>query len=245
MCTLLLLRRRVEGYPLLLLMNRDELYGRPSQGPVLSKNGPSVIAPEDRQAGGTWVGVNDMGLVVAISNRHEGEFDTTRRSRGLLCRDALRRSSTLEVKDFLEEELEEVVYNPFNLLYADQGRAFVTYHGEASETVELEGQTHVLANLDVDDPTSPRVQRTRDLLATVAYPDLETALTALQRIAADHEEVEGQSICLHGEKVGTVSSTIIALAEAFPAQSHFLYRAGRPCEGPYEDYSGLHEELLG
>lgn len=245
MCTLLLLRRVVAGAPLLLLMNRDELYDRPAEEPVLHKDGRSVLAPGDRQAGGTWVGVNDVGLVVAISNRHEGDFDSARRSRGLLCREALDRASALELKDFVEEEVAEVAYNPFNLIYADRGRAFVTYHGEEDRTAELTGEVHVMANLDVDRAEQHRIRRVRSLLAGADLADLTGAVEALRRVAADHEAVEGESICLHGERAGTVSSTLIAVSDDFPRGSRFLYAPDRPCEAAFEDYSPLLEAMVG
>lgn len=244
MCTLVLLRRVVEGYPLVLLMNRDEAYERPSQPPVLSKNGRSMVAPEDRRAGGTWVGVNDMGLVVAISNRHEGEFDSTRRSRGLLCREALRQSSALEVKDLVEEELAQVKYNPFNLVYADRGRAFVTHYGQETRTLELEGDVHILANMDVDDDSQPRIRRAKGIVAGLDLTEMEQAVENLERLAADHEEVEGQSICLHRDSTGTVSSTIIAVSEEFPTGSLFLHSPQSPCQSEYADCSALLEEMM-
>ncbi len=245
MCTLLLLRRVVEGVPLLLLMNRDELYDRPAEGPALHKNDRSVLAPGDRRAGGTWVGLNDMGLVVAVSNRHEGDYDSARRSRGLLCREALGHASALEVKDFVEEEVAEVAYNPFNLVYADRGRAFVTYHGEEDRTEELAGEIHVMANLDVDQADQPRIRRVRTLLEGVDFSDRMRAVEALQRLAADHEAVGGESVCLHGERAGTVSSTLVGVSEEFPRGSLFLYAAERPCEAAYEDYSSLLEAMVG
>lgn len=244
MCILVLLRRVVERYPLILLMNRDEAYERPSQPPLLSKNGNSVVAPEDRRAGGTWVGVNDMGLIAAISNRHAGEFDSTRRSRGLLCREALRQSSALEVKDLVEEELAQVDYNPFNLIYADAGRTFVTHHGEEIRTLELEGDVHILANLDVDDDDQARIRRAKEFLARLDLSEVGQAVEELQRLAADHEEVDGQSICLHRDSSGTVSSTIIAVSEEFPASSLFLYSPQSPCQSDYQDYSALLEEMM-
>ncbi len=245
MCTLLLLRRVVEGYPILLLMNRDEVYDRPTDSPLLAKDGRSILAPSDRQAGGTWVGLNDVGLVVAISNRHEGEFDSNRRSRGLLCLEALGRASALEVKDFVEEEVAEVEYNPFNLIYCDRGRAFVTHCGEELRTVELQGQVHLLTNMDADDVQQPRIRRAQEILEGLDLGSLDEALDGLGRLASDHRVYDDQSICLHREGAGTVSSTIIAVSDEFPRGSLFLHSPKSPCQSSYEDYSALLEEMVG
>ncbi|MFQ5837544.1 MAG: NRDE family protein [Thermoplasmata archaeon] len=244
MCTLLLLRQLVERYPIFLVMNRDEAYRRPSEDPSLTRDGRTIVAPRDLQAGGTWIGVNDLGLVVAISNRHEGTFDSSRRSRGLLCLEALERTSALDVKDFVERELLEVEYNPFNLLYCDLGRAFVTHHAAETRTVELRREVHFLTNMDVDDTDRPRIRRAMEVVEGRDKSTVEAALEVLKSVASDHEVYEGQSICLHKEHAGTVSSTIIAVSHEFPRTSLFLHSIGRPCEASYEDYSSLLEEMV-
>jgi uncharacterized protein with NRDE domain len=245
MCTLILLRGAVNGYPLVLMVNRDEAYGRISEGPRVRRGKRLFVSPLDLRAGGTWIGVNDAGLVVAISNRHEGEFDSARRSRGLLCLQALDLSSASEVREFVEEEVKRVDYNPFNLLYCDKNQGFVTHHGLRTMTVELQRDQHILTNLDVDDVGHPRVRRARELVQGQDLNPLEAAISLLMEAAKDHESRGGQSICLHKEGSGTVSSTILAISETFPRDSVFLYSDGPPCETSFEDFSSLFEELTG
>lgn len=240
MCTLILLRDRVLDLPLMLLMNRDEFYGRPSEEPTLTREPLSILAPRDVQAGGTWVGVNALGVVAAISNRHEGAYDSARRSRGLLCLEALEQGSALEVKDFVEEEVLTTAYNPFNLLYADRGHAFVTHYAGTAQTVELVDEVHVLANRDVDDAT-PRVERARRRLEAVDVSDPTEVVAALQRLAADHADRGEGALCRHGEETGTVSSTLIGVSDQFPQDGLFLHNAQRPCRGEFVDYSPLLE----
>lgn len=244
MCTLVLLRNRVQGFPLLLLMNRDEAYDRLTEEPTLTREPPSIVAPRDLRAGGTWIGLNEVGLVVALSNRHEGDVDSSRRSRGLLCLEALEQASALEVKDFVEEEVAEVAYNPFNLLYADRGRAFVTHYADEPRTVELTGEVHFLANLDADDPARPRIRRARELLGEEELSDPEGVFRILKRVAADHTDLDGEAICRHGDRDGTVSSTLVAVSAEFPRGSLFLHNPASPCQGEYRDYSALLEGFM-
>ena len=68
--------------------NRDEFLARPADPPERSADG-RWLAPRDRQAGGTWLGVNATGLFVGVTNRSAGPRDPARRSRGLLVLDAL------------------------------------------------------------------------------------------------------------------------------------------------------------
>ncbi|MEE9593698.1 MAG: NRDE family protein [Thermoplasmata archaeon] len=244
MCTLILLRDHIPEYPLFLLMNRDELYGRPAEEPTLTREPTSILAPRDVQAGGTWIGVNEVGVVAAISNREEGSYDSARRSRGLLCLEALRHTSALEVKDFVEEEVAEEAYNPFNLLYGDRGHAFVTHYAAEPRTVELGAGLHVLANMDVDDDTQPRVHLAKEGLRQQSFSDLSGAMEAVQKVACDHTVYQGDSVCRHGERAGTVSSTLVAISENFPRDSLFLYSAGRSCETDFQDYSALLEGFM-
>ncbi|MFQ5918584.1 MAG: NRDE family protein [Thermoplasmata archaeon] len=244
MCTLILLRDQIPGYPLFLLMNRDELYGRPSEEPTLTREPTSIVAPRDVQAGGTWIGVNEVGVVAAISNREEGTYDSARRSRGLLCLEALRHTSALEVKDFVEAEVAEEAYNPFNLLYGDRGHAFVTHYAGEPRTVELGAGLHVLTNMDVDDATQPRVHLVQQALRDLGPEDLTAAIQAVQEVAADHTVFEGESVCRHGDRAGTVSSSLLAISENFPRDSLFLYSADRPHHSQFEDYSALLEGFM-
>lgn len=72
MCTVTL---RCGAGSLLLTMNRDELVERaPEAAPRLipgDPGRPSWLAPFDTASGGTWIGVNQRGVVSCILNGHE------------------------------------------------------------------------------------------------------------------------------------------------------------------------------
>src|SRR6266704_2989194 len=68
MCTLIALWRSVPGYDVVVGMNRDESAVRPSDPPALLETEPVIVAPRDRQAGGTWIGASASGLVVVLTN---------------------------------------------------------------------------------------------------------------------------------------------------------------------------------
>jgi uncharacterized protein with NRDE domain len=84
MCTVVILRRPGHDWPLLLAANRDEMRGRPWSPPGRHwPDRPATRAGLDHEAGGSWLGVNDSGVVVAILNRR-GSLGTAegKRSRG-------------------------------------------------------------------------------------------------------------------------------------------------------------------
>jgi hypothetical protein len=90
MCVLVIGWRVRDDAPVVLAANRDEAYDRESAPPETIAAGAGwALAPRDRRAGGTWIGLSSSGLVVAITNRRGGDFDPARPSRGELCRAAL------------------------------------------------------------------------------------------------------------------------------------------------------------
>src|SRR5262249_22814900 len=93
MCFILALFQVHPTYPLVIAANRDELRTRPSQGPHRWPGEPAIWAGRDAVAGGTWLGVNDRGVLAAITNRRDGTLDPSRPSRGNFCLDVLRQSS--------------------------------------------------------------------------------------------------------------------------------------------------------
>src|SRR3989442_7127814 len=117
MCTLIAFWRSVPGYDIVLGMNRDESSMRPADPPAVLDGTPMIVAPRDRQAGGTWLGASGTGLIVALSNRR-GPTAPSARSRGQLVVDALRQPSVSGVDGFLQREIREHEYHYWNLLAA-------------------------------------------------------------------------------------------------------------------------------
>ena len=70
MCTVVLLRRPGHDWPLILAANRDEMTGRAWLPPARHwPDRAEAIAGQDVLAGGTWLGMNDWGVIAGILNR--------------------------------------------------------------------------------------------------------------------------------------------------------------------------------
>ena len=90
MCTLIAAVRQYRDAPLVIAANRDEHLDRPASGPRLwPSTSPPFLAPRDEKAGGTWVGLNQRGVFVGVTNRFGAAHDAGRASRGQLVVDAL------------------------------------------------------------------------------------------------------------------------------------------------------------
>ncbi len=244
MCILMVIHQGVPGYPMVVAANRDEYYDRPTQGPHLLAHSPVVWGGRDIRARGTWLGVNAHGLVIGLTNRRtreDQENDPQRRSRGLLCLEALHCRTAAEAVDLLLSESPER-YNPFNLLMMDHHELlWAAYEGQAS-IHRLEPGLHILANGNINDFETVRIRRARRLLQRAPYTEWQRCLPLLQQVCCDHESgvQDRETICMHRdhERYGTVSSTILALTPEI-AGSVYRYAAGQPCIIPYKDYSAL------
>ncbi len=126
MCTAVILRRPGHNWPLLFAGNRDEMRDRPARGPGRHwSDRPEVIGGLDETAGGTWLGVNEHGVLSSILNRigSLGPQDG-KRSRGELVLEALDHAEAKEAAEALAN-LDPQAYRSFNLIIADERRRFL------------------------------------------------------------------------------------------------------------------------
>lgn len=243
MCTLTLAWQVFTGSPVALAANRDEAVDRPSEPPSVRGEDPMVVAPRDLEAGGTWIGLAETGLTVALTNRWLDADRDGDRSRGLLVRDCLRAGSAESAVRAVERDLDDRSYDGFNLLIADDVAAFLlTYDGGLLVT-QLESGVHVVGNVGGvvndrerftvppgrTDRGSERIDSARRIAATLVPGPGETANGWLERasdILADHE----YGACLHGDGYGTRSFTRIR-SGASPSVG---FADGPPCETAVE-----------
>jgi len=241
-CTLIILYKVTEGYPILVAANRDERYGRRSAPPGILKTDPLVWGGRDLEAGGTWLGFNQKGLLVGITNRSTpNPPDPSRRSRGLLCLEALSRSTASEVRTFLEQE-RGGRYNPFNLFYADPWEAYISSYQDGVCTVSLLPGRYVLTNQgNVNDLSLQRTRTILERLQELPGSDVTLILDTLKTLCRWHGDPVGprtSPVCVHGDGYGTVSSSIIALGSG-KYRKMYLHAEGKPCLVPYHDHASM------
>lgn len=242
MCTLVILRRPAHAWPLLLAANRDELRDRPWRPPGRHwPERPGVVAGLDGLAGGSWLGVNDHGVVAAVLNRR-GSLgpEAGKRSRGLLVLEALEHGSAEAAARALSE-LDAGAYRPFNLVVADRTRAFWLRHagdGPVPEFRPLPDGLSMLTAADLDDPSSARIRLYRPRFLVAPPPDPGTGdWHAWERLLADRSSETGDprdAMCIEtGSAYGTVSSALIGLAA--DGRRRFRFAPGPPDRAAFAD----------
>jgi uncharacterized protein with NRDE domain len=126
MCLIALGVRVLTEWPLVVAANRDEYYDRPSSPPQLLAKAPQVVGGRDVRAGGTWLGINEHGVVFAIANRATAQGERPDRpSRGRLCLEALHWPSGIEAVKHVADLAARETFNAFNVIAADRTGAWL------------------------------------------------------------------------------------------------------------------------
>jgi hypothetical protein len=246
MCLLGIAFCQFSELPLLVLANREEYYARPAAGPRLfPRDGelPAWFGGTDLVAGGTWLGVNEFGLLVAVTNRKKQRPPENPPSRGLLCRSLLAFRETASTAASAERELSDNRYAGCNVLIADRGSAIVIEAGDVRQSTRLDPGLHLIANAALNDDGDPRIRRVRKEFDRVRGLGIDAWFDDARRVCPLPAEGNEPPICLTGPDRGTVSSTILGIGSD-PANARYWYSAGPPNVTPYEDYGPLFRDML-
>ena len=241
MCTLVILRRPDQPWPVLLAANRDEMIDRPWAAPGRHwPDRPEVVAGLDRTAGGSWLGLNDDGVVAAMLNRR-GSLGPApgKRSRGELVLEALDHADALTAAEALGE-LNPEAYRSFNMVVADNRDAYwLRNRGEADtkviEVAPIPPGLSMLTAYDLNDPQSPRTARHLADFQAAQLPDPDAGdWAAWQALLARTEAGSEAAMTVERGGFQTVCASLLALPA--PPQSPgealrkpvWLFAPGRP-----------------
>jgi uncharacterized protein with NRDE domain len=209
--------------PLLLLANRDEFYARPALA-LHWWPGAQVLAGQDVQAGGTWLGVSRSGRLAALTNyRLPANDPAAKPSRGGLVAGFLQGS--MDAEQYLAAVAARAGdYNPFNLLLFD-GQRLLGLESRKQRVLSLKPGIGGVSNADFDTPW-PKLLRLKAGLQQqrqTGLSDPPVLLPLLQHAspAADAElphtgvplklERKLSATWIQSEHYGTRASSIVAL----------------------------------
>jgi uncharacterized protein with NRDE domain len=242
MCLLAIIFKAVPDAPLVIGANREEAYGRGGEPPHILDGPSRAVAGTDPLAGGTWLGVNEHGVVAAVTNRPKTQVPPQPRSRGWLTRDLLGCRTAGAALELAARELGQNRYAGCNVLCADRDQAFVLHAGDWLRVRPLPPGLHVLTAYDVNDASDPRLGHALGWLGQRDYARSSECVAALKELCAQTGN-GGPPICLRGKQGGTVSSTILVLRPP-PARGLYLHAQGPPDRTPYADYSFLLTQII-
>ena len=246
MCTAVILRLPGHDWPILFAGNRDEMADRPWRPPARHwPDRPEVTAGQDVLAGGSWLGVNDHGVLAAVLNR-KGSLGPAadKRSRGELVLEALDHADANYAAEALSH-LDPAAYRSFNLVIADSRDAFWLRNlGAGAERVEAFGLPDGISMITAfdrnDSSSSARVRRYLPRFEASNAPDPESGdwkgwrdILASRDREADAGPEGGMTVSL-ASGFGTVSSSLVGLPNSVSASRFeprppvWLFAAGPP-----------------
>lgn len=242
MCSLIVLRRVDVRHPLLVAANRDERRDRPASPPGLwHGERRRVLAPRDRIAGGTWLGVDDRGRFAGITNVFgEAPVDGAP-SRGLLPLLALDQDDLEDSVTAVGDALRHQQHAAFQLVIADRDRIIVLRHA-GGELRRIDWQEPVLA---ISNEHAPGLWQPRGVTpALYAGLPVGRRLEALRAVLCDRGGDGHHAVCKHGESYGTVSSSLLAVPNERLDELLWRYAPGPPDQIAYRNYGNLAARLV-
>ncbi|HEY2889910.1 MAG TPA: NRDE family protein [Dongiaceae bacterium] len=247
MCSVVILRRPENHWPIIFAANRDEMNNRPWLPPGRHwPERPQVVAGLDQLAGGSWLGVNDHGLIAGIMNRMNSLGPSPgKRSRGELVLEALDHADARETAYALAA-LEPSAYRPFNLVLADNRDAF--WLANLGDRIRLESLPPGLSMLTAQDRNdvshSRRIRHFLPRFQAAAIPDPAAGnWLAWEQLLASRDFAEGgtfqDAMTIAGtDGFETLSSALIALpAAGSELKPIWRFAPGRPDRVAYETVS--------
>jgi hypothetical protein len=243
MCLLITLVGVDPDHPIVVASNRDERRDRPSAPPGLFVGERRrILAPRDRRAGGTWIGVNDLGLFVGLTNlKGAAESGDAAPSRGHLPHTALDQDSVDAAAEAVTKAVGLAPFGGFQLLVTDGRQARVLTH----EGGRIEDRAFGEGPLVLTNEHRPGALHLPGLAAACAADlDLDSRLGLLRAALCDEGAISGHPVLKRGGTYGTVSSSLLAIRPSAIRELVWRFAAGLPDEAPYKSYGNLARRLV-
>jgi hypothetical protein len=245
MCSIILLRQPANPWPLVIAANRDEMAGRPWRPPGRHwPDRPDLVGGLDELAGGSWLGINDSGVMAAMLNRM-GTLgpEAGKRSRGELVLEALDHADALDAAKALSD-LDPSAYRPFNQVVGDSRDLFwIRNDGRRIEVKPIPEGVHMLTAYELNDKAgSPRIAAFLGRFRDAPAPDPESGdwhawigLLGARSGNPGSGETEEAALCIDRPTgFGTVSSALIAIpSPELERPPVLLFAAGKPDQAPF------------
>jgi uncharacterized protein with NRDE domain len=242
MCILIVMRGLPGDHPVIVAGNRDERTDRLASPPGLwVGERRRVLSPRDRQAGGTWLAVNDRLSFAGITNLAGVPALPGAPSRGHLVHIVLDHTDLDAGIAAVQRQLAAVPHSAFQLLCGDQRRTVVLRHAAGVVTVrEWTEPVLVITNQHEAGQLAPRGLAA----ATAPALDVDARLAALATVLRDRGGDGHHAICKRGDTYGTVSSSVVAIPRSDPTRLLWRYAPGPPDAVEYRNYGNLARRLL-
>ena len=210
---------------------------------VLEPGPPCIMGGRDLLAGGTWLAVNENGLVAGLTNLPAaGGRDPRKRSRGELPLVLARKTNAREAAEAFAATISPRDYNPAWLVAGDREALFyIDMTRDNVQVSELPPGLHVLENRPLTE-ASLKAALVRKRFSAAMSLSGDELIASLEKMLASHDLPvdasdagrlpETNAACVHAGIYGTRSSSIIVVPpDAAPPMIRFA--DGSPCTTNY------------
>lgn len=222
-----------------LFFNRDELHRRSEAIPpkIIGESSTRFIAPIDPDGGGTWMGVNEWGITVALLNFYPSSDEQStssligpsgsNRSRGLLVTSLLSCRDYDGIRSILNNE-RLTDYRPFSLLVLNRKRQPMAFQSvekltEISEPV----MPFTSSSYKTSSVIANRLSVYESSFGPRSYAATAPATDELFAYHKSHKpERSAESVCMHRHDGETRSFTYIHVDQH---EGLMRYTQGSPC----------------
>jgi hypothetical protein len=214
-----------------LVMNRDEQRTRTKGlAPDIHESGGLRALYPSEPSGGTWIGLNEAGLTIALINWYSKPQLTGAPafSRGKIIPKLLTTGSASDAEPLLIN-LPLTQLDPFRIIMVSaRTKSIDEFRSDARslEKVSIPWKTHHWFSSGFDEP---EIMRQRALTCSNEGNHSETdPLTRIRNLHRSHSPEKGPySICMHREDACTVSCTELIVEDRIATMA---YQEGSPCE---------------
>ncbi len=235
MCSIILIKN---SNNLIIATNRDELLDRPSEGHKIRKEGLlKNFSPQDSFKGGTWLGLNEKGLFVGITNRFTPSPNKSLTSRGAITKKALEASSPSEALKKLSF-FKAKDFNPFHLLITNRSETQILWNdGEKFTQFQMLDQCFILTESSFGAGENKRLSFIKNQIETLSANDDCNPFKKLLSMKAD-PSFEGPLVHIPEKNYGTRSSFVIKLTPEVES-SEFYYSDVPPDQNKWIDFKEI------
>ena len=201
MCLIVFAYKIVPDHRLVLTANRDEFYHRPTRRLDFWPEAPVLLAGQDLESGGTWLGLTRSGRFAAVTNVRQGIAQTKPAlGRELTSRGQLPLGFLLSQQaplSYLQqmqqaEQQQQQFFAGYNLLVDDGERLCYSSNRNQQQPRELEPGVYALSNAALDTPW-PKVADSAAALKRLIQDD-DCSIEQLLQLMQDRSQPEPQRL---------------------------------------------------
>lgn len=240
MCTIILLQKVFENYPLIVAANRDEAFDRPALGPRILNKEHQIIGAQDQVSKGTWLAYSKKTNSIAAITNESDHYNPNLKSRGHLVSNALMNNNF---------NIDSSLYNKFNLIVSTIEKSHIYFgHGQSKMySKDLKSGISIITNNFFSLKSSIKQdflrQETRKIVEKYYdNPNFTYIKEELFALLSSHDILDvddtlKSTVCIHDENWGTRSSTIMALGDSL----EYWHSEDAPCKSKLKNYNYLME----